>query len=72
MSKGARQIGFGPIATTRAMCPPGSLFDRYITQFQWVRSYIIRDGHLFLSTMADGAISEFEPLTDGDPGAAQH
>jgi para-nitrobenzyl esterase len=31
---------------------------------QWgnVRSYVIRDGHLFLALMADGGIYEFEPV----------
>jgi para-nitrobenzyl esterase len=27
----------------------------------YVRSYVIRNGHLFLSLMADGGIYEFEP-----------
>jgi hypothetical protein len=30
-------------------------------QFEWVRSYVVEGGHLFLSTMADGSIIEFEP-----------
>jgi heat shock protein HslJ len=56
------QLEFGPIASTRALCPPPSLSEQYLAQFEWVRSYIMRDGHLFLATMADGAIIEFEPL----------
>jgi heat shock protein HslJ len=56
------ELTFGPIATTRAMCEPGSLSEKYLTQFEWVRSFTIRDGHLFLATMADGFIIEFEPL----------
>jgi heat shock protein HslJ len=56
------QLRFGPIATTRALCPAESLSEKYLAQFEWVRSYIIRDGHLFLSTMVDGSIIEFEPL----------
>lgn len=56
------QLQFGPIAATRAMCPPESLSDTYLAQFEWVRSYVLKDGHLFLATMADGAIIEFEPL----------
>ena len=56
------QLQFGPMAGTRAACPPGSLHDRYLGQFEWVRSYVTREGHLFLATMADGAIIEFEPL----------
>jgi para-nitrobenzyl esterase len=63
-SQGPNQLQFGPIASTRAMCPPGSLSDRYLAQFEWIRSYVTRDGHLFLATMADGAIIEFEPVTE--------
>ncbi len=63
-SQGPNQLQFGPIASTRAMCPPGSLSDRYLAQFEWVRSYVTRDGHLFLATMADGAIIEFEPVAE--------
>jgi hypothetical protein len=29
--------------------------------WEFVRSYIIKDGHLFLALMADGGIYEFEP-----------
>jgi len=60
-SEHSGQLQFGPIATTRAMCPPGSLSDKYLAQFEWVRSYVMRDGHLFLATMADGSIIELEP-----------
>lgn len=55
------QLRFGPIAATRAMCPPGSISDRYLAQFEWVRSYVLRDGRLYLATEADGAIIEFAP-----------
>lgn len=58
----ASQLQFGPIASTRAMCPPGSLSETYLAQFEWVRSFVMRDGHLFLATMADGSIIEFEPI----------
>ena len=54
-------LSFGQIASTQAQCPPGSLHDRYMAQFPWVRSYVIREGHLFLATKADGSIIEFEP-----------
>ena len=56
----ASQLHFGPIASTRALCPPASLSETYLAQFEWVRSYVMRDGHLFLATMADGSIIEFE------------
>jgi heat shock protein HslJ len=62
------QIEFGVIAATQALCPEGSLHDRYMAQFQWVRSYVMEDGHLFLATMADGSIIEFEPASEAQSG----
>ena len=56
------QLQFGDIAATQALCLPGSLHDRFMAQFPWVRSYVMRDGHLFLATMTDGSIIEFEPV----------
>jgi heat shock protein HslJ len=70
-SSGPNQLTFGPLALTRAMCPSAPLNDRIALDWQHVRSYIMRDGHLFLSLMADGGIYEFEPLeavaTAGSP-----
>lgn len=63
LSEGS-QLEFGPIGSTKALCPPGSISEEYLAQFQWVRSYVLEDGHLFLATMADGAIIQFEPITD--------
>jgi len=60
-SSGPNQLQFGPMATTRAMCPPESLYDRIVKDWEFVRSYTIKDGHLFLALMADGGIYEFEP-----------
>ena len=56
------QLEIGPLAATRAMCPPGSLHDRVVKDMEYVRSYVMKDGHLFLSLMADGGIYEFEPM----------
>jgi len=61
------QLEFGIIAATQAQCAPGSLHDAYMAQFQWVRSYTMKDGHLFLATMADGSIIEFEPASATQP-----
>jgi para-nitrobenzyl esterase len=60
-STGSSQIAFGPLALTRAKCPPGSLHDQIVKQWGNIRSYVIKDGHLFLALMADGGIYEFEP-----------
>jgi para-nitrobenzyl esterase len=61
-SAAPKQIEFGPLALTRAQCPPGSLHDRIVKHWPYLRSYLVRDGHLFLSLMADGGSYEFEPL----------
>ncbi len=61
-SMGRNQLRFGRMAMTRAMCPPGSLHDRIVRDWSSVRSYVIRDGHLFLSLMADGGIYGYEPV----------
>lgn len=61
-SRSQSQLAFSKIASTRALCPPGSISEKFLAQFEWVRSYTVRDGHLFLATMADGSIIEFEPL----------
>jgi heat shock protein HslJ len=67
------QLVFGPLALTRATCPPGSLYGQIVKQWPYVRSYVIRNGHLFLSLMADGGIYEFEPVagTSRMAGAAE-
>ena len=61
-SSGANQIRFGPLALTRAMCPPGSLQPQIAKHWTLIRSFTIKDGHLFLSLRADGGIYEFEPV----------
>ena len=61
-SESTHQLTFDEIATTRALCPPPSLGDKFLAQLKWVRTYLMKDGHMFLATMADGAIIEFEPL----------
>jgi heat shock protein HslJ len=61
-SSGPNQIQFGPLALTRAMCPPGSLHDQIVKQWENIRSFVLRDGHLFLAIKMDSGIYEFEPI----------
>ena len=69
-SNGSGHIELGPLALTRAKCPTGSLHDQIVKQWGNIRSYVIRDGHLYLALMADGGIYEFEPArSTPDPGA---
>lgn len=57
-------LTFGPLALTRRQCAPDSLHDRYLAQLGYVRSYLLRNGRLYLATMADGAILEFERIPE--------
>jgi heat shock protein HslJ len=59
-SSGSGNLTFGPLALTRAMCPPGSLHNQIVRQLPYVRSYVLKDGRLYLSLMADGGIYELE------------
>ena len=61
-SPGPSQLEFGPLALTRAMCPAAPLNDLIPKHWPYLRSYLLKDGHLFLSLMADGGIYEFEPM----------
>ena len=61
-----RSLSFGPLATTRAMCPPGSISDRYLAQLAQVASWLERDGKLHLATRADGSVLEFQPAPGQD------
>jgi heat shock protein HslJ len=54
-------LRFGAIATTRAMCPPPHLDVRIVRDLEFVRSYLLEDGKLFMSLMADGGIYEWRP-----------
>jgi heat shock protein HslJ len=64
-SSGPNQLEFGPLALTRAMCGPAALNERIANDWSYVRSYALKDSHLFLSLMADGGIYEFEPTAQG-------
>jgi heat shock protein HslJ len=66
-TSGESQIEFGPLALTRAQCPPDSLHDQIVRQWPFIRSYVMRDEHLFLALMADGGIYEFEPIGRAKP-----
>lgn len=61
------KLRFGAIATTQMMCPQGSISDRYLSYFHRVRSYTVTEGHLLLTTGAEGLTLEFAP-TEGNAG----
>lgn len=70
-SPGANQLQFGSLAVTLAMCPPAPFNDRIPKDWEYVRSYVLKDGHLFLSLMADRGTYEFEPLRPEQQKAGQ-
>jgi len=55
------ELKFGSWSRTTAMCGPGSLHDEIVTEGADVRSFTIKDGHLFLSGMQGGGYYELEP-----------
>jgi len=44
------------------VCPPAALNDHIVKDWQYVHSYMMKDGHLFLSLTGAGGKYEFEPL----------
>ena len=55
---------FGPLAGTRALCPPPSMDEQVMAHSKWVRSFFLKDGNLYLSLMADGGIYAWEPIKE--------
>jgi heat shock protein HslJ len=52
-------LRFGLIATTRALCPPPSLGEKLARDLDYVRSYRIVQGKLYMALMADAGIYEW-------------
>ena len=59
------ELQFGSWSRTSAKCGPGSLHDQIVTEGADVRSFAIKDGHLFLSGMPGGGYYELEPMSGG-------
>lgn len=57
------QLALSVPVMTRAFCGQGSMHDQIVKHLPFIRSFVIRNGHLFLSLQADGGIYEFEPIT---------
>lgn len=55
-------LSFGPVAMTRAMCPPGSMSDRLAADIPNLRGFRVDKGQLSTSLMADGGIYIWEPM----------
>lgn len=58
---GEGTIAFGPIATTRMACPPGSLDARYLADVRRAATFFVERGHFHLALPADGGTMRFAP-----------
>ena len=70
-SAGPGQLELGPMAVTRAMCAPGSIDHEISKRLFYVRSYVMKNGRLFLSMMADGGVFELDQVVSGQTSLAQ-
>jgi para-nitrobenzyl esterase len=55
-------ISLGPLAITRAMCPPGSLADRYVRSLADAVTWMVVDGQLTIAMKVDAGVLHFEPM----------
>ena len=55
-------LRLGPIAVTKMSCGEASIDARFLGDLGYVRGFLLRDGALYLTTLADGSILQFRPL----------
>jgi len=60
VSSGAFTLG--PLASTKALCAPPSMDVTILRDAASIRSYVLQEGRLYLSLIADGGIYVWEPL----------
>jgi len=58
-----RKIELKPMALTRAMCPAGSLSDRFVKEVTRATSYFVKDGDLYLQLPVDSGTLRFHRQT---------
>jgi heat shock protein HslJ len=57
------RLSLNVLAYTRAMCPPGSLFDQYSQNLNDVVSYILKGDQLHLAMKMDAGILTFDRIS---------
>lgn len=55
-------LELGPMAVTKALCPEPSFSTKLEMHLRYVRSFVMRDGRMYMSLMADGGILVWEPI----------
>ncbi len=61
MQDGA-SVRIGPVGMTRMFCGPENFELRFLRDLDYVRTFVLRRNKLFLATLADGAILEFDTI----------
>jgi heat shock protein HslJ len=61
---GGGSLTIGPLAVTKAYCPPPSLGERIARDLAHVRSYTIANGRLTMSMLANGGSYIWEPAAE--------
>jgi heat shock protein HslJ len=56
-------LAIGPLAVTKALCPPPSIGEALASQLGEVRAFIIEDGQLHMALAANGGILVWEPVS---------
>lgn len=56
------KLSFGPMMSTRAACPPGSLDFRFAKDLQRVVSFFTKDNNLYLELPYDSGTMKFSPV----------
>lgn len=56
------RLVFGMLRMTMAAFTPSPFLDRWLKDIDFVRSYLIRDGKLFLALKYDSGVYELEPI----------
>lgn len=57
-------LAFGPMAVTRALCPPGSLGERLEREFPAVRGYVLGAAELRLELAEEGGVQIWRRAAD--------
>lgn len=63
------RLSFGPVAATRALCAPPNTDERVVRELGMVRGYVLKNGRLYMSLMADGGIYEWRERASQTPVA---
>jgi heat shock protein HslJ len=70
-SNAPNQLEVGPLALTRTRCPAGSLHNQIVKNWRYIWSFVIRDGHLFMTLTADRGTYEWAPHVPDNPPAGK-